>query len=345
MLGVIKVNPDLAGEFQKFHQALAQSRTVLITTTYSIDGDAIGAELALYRIISQKFPAISIEIINQAAISARYRFLPGAELIKPFHKEYLEKRFDLGIVVDGGIDRIGSAKPIFENCQVKVAVDHHMTRFAYPYDIDLCHPTISSTTELIFCLNEQPDFQVELTPELAQYIYLGMVYDTGSFRHSNTTPATHRIAARLLETGFDFTHVLEQGMYLRSESGLHLLGEVLHQVSFNPDHRIAWGLISREMMERWQASSDDVDGIIDNLFLIHGVEIACLITEVGPQAVKVSLRARGGWDVSQIARTLDKNGGGHKKAAGCTLALPKAEAVVTILSTIESAIKRDECRQ
>src|SRR5207249_546473 len=127
----------------------------------------------------------------------------------------------------GGIDRAGRVKLWFDEVATRVFIDHHAVSCDYPYTIRMVETVACSTTELVYQLSQSSIFKTKVTSDFAQSIYLGLVFDTGFFRHSNTTPECMILGAQLLKTGFDFTRVGERGMLERSFSGLQLMAETL----------------------------------------------------------------------------------------------------------------------
>lgn len=159
---------------------------------------------------------------------------------------------------------------------------------------------------------------------MAEAIYVGLIFDTGMFKHSNTRPETLQIAAELMTTGFSHTTVAEKAMMIRSPGAFALLKTLLAQSTFDLQGRYVWSVISYQDFKNSAGDSDDKEGLIDQLFLTDKCEIAAFYFEKSPQEWKISFRARG-WDVATLARSLNPQGGGHKLAAGCSLSGPQNE--------------------
>lgn len=327
-------------EIQKLGKALEASQRVLITAPGAADGDSIGAQLALRRMILQRFPEIKVFVINDEALPPRYLFLPDSEKVftpESFLQVHEKDDFDLGFVVDGGIDRAGRVKSWFDKTKTKVFIDHHAVSCDYPYTIRIVDKLACATTELIYHLSQTPLFQTTIESGFAQQIYLGLVFDTGFFRHSNTTPEAMILAAQLLRTGFDFTRVGERGMLERSYSSLQLMADTLMKSKTTRDGKIIWSVLTQEMLRKYDAIADDREGIIDHLFLTHGVEVALLLFELGNNQVKISLRSQGKLDVAHFARSLTVRGGGHSKAAGAFLEMSISGAEEFVLQNLIKA--------
>ncbi|NBX93607.1 MAG: hypothetical protein EB078_01990 [Proteobacteria bacterium] len=312
-------------EIQRLEKALKNAQRVLITAPGAADGDSIGAQLALRRMILQRFPQTQVFVVNDEALPPRYLFLPDADQVltpETYSQKNNRPNFDIAFVVDGGIDRAGRVKSWFDEVATKVFIDHHSVSCDYPYTIRIVDKLACATTELVYHLSQTQVFKTSIEPCFAQQIYLGLVFDTGFFRHSNTTPEAMILAAQLLRTGFDFTRVGERGMLERSFSSLQLMADTLTKAQTTQNGKIIWSVLTQDMLKKYDAIADDREGIIDHLFLTHGVEVALLLFELSDNQAKISLRSQGQLDVARFARSLTVRGGGHSKAAGAFLEMP-----------------------
>lgn len=325
--------------------ALQKSKRVLITAPGAADGDSIGAQLALQRMILFRFPQIQTFVVNDEELPPRYRFLPDAETVftpETFLSSGEKDQFDTAFVLDGGIDRAGRVRNWFDEVPTTVFIDHHSVSCDYPYTIRIVDADASATTEMVYHLSQSELFHMPIDPLFAQQIYLGLVFDTGFFRHSNTTPQAMILAAELLKTGFDFTRVGERGMLERSLGSLRLMADTLSQAKTSCGGKIIWSVLTQKMLEKYDAIPDDREGIIDHLFLIHGVQVAFLLFELGNNEVKLSLRSQGDTDVASFARLLTVRGGGHRRAAGALLEMPLESAEKAVLQGLSHLIEGDE---
>ena len=341
MLNTDKFIPQL----KKLMPALDAAQNVLLTAPGNADGDSIGSQLALRRMLLHRYPKVQVAIINDEPLPARYRFLPGVENVHTPETYAIAGKstaFDVAFIVDGGIDRAGRVRPYFEAAPVQVFIDHHIVSVDYPYTISMVDPAASSNTELLYYLSQSPHFETPLDPDFCQHIYLGLIFDTGFFRHSNTTPEAMELAAKLLRTGFDFTRVGERGMLERSYASLQLLSDVLCQSKLAANGKIIWSQITLAAMREHHTESDDREGIIDHLFLTVGIDVALLFFELEPNVTKISLRSHGSIDVSRFARSLTEQGGGHKKAAGGIFQMPIDKVVPHVLKELEKWIEKGQ---
>lgn len=322
--------------------ALAGAKRVLITAPGNADGDSIGSQLALRRMILHRYPSAQVFIINDEELPTRYRFLPDVEAVETpesYGRVSNGEVFDVAFVVDGGIDRAGRVRPMFERAPMQVFIDHHQVSADYPYTIRIVDPAASSNTELLYYLSQSPYFETPLDSDFCQHIYLGLIFDTGFFRHSNTTPEAMELAAKLLRTGFDFTRVGERGMLERSFSSVQLLSDTLAKARLEMDGKVIWSVVTMDAMRERGSESDDREGIIDHLYLTVGISVALLFFELGPNLTKVSLRSHGHIDVAKFARSLTVQGGGHKKAAGGIFEMPIDKVVPHVLKELEKRLR------
>lgn len=330
-----------SSELAELEKALKTSKRALITAPAAADGDSIGTQLALRRMILARYPECEVTILNDEELAERYRFMPDVEHVhtpETYAKTGKGGEFDIGFIVDGGIDRAARVKDLYDRTPVKVFIDHHSVSVDYPYTIRIVEPKASSTTELVYYISQSSLFQTPIDREFAQQIYLGLIFDTGFFRHSNTTPEAMELAAQLLRTGFDFTRVGERGMLERTYASLQLLSDTLGRAKLVASGKIIWSVLTQKKLNELKATDDDREGIIDHLFLTQGIDVAILFYELSNGETRISLRSHGNLDVAKFARELTTRGGGHQKAAGANLDRPLDQAVEWVLGRLETAV-------
>ena len=153
--------------------------------------------------------------------------------------------------------------------------------------------------------------------DIAMAIYTGIIHDTGVFQYSNTSPKTMRIAADLLEYGFDFSTLIEETFYEKTYRQNQIMGRALLESIMFLNGRCIVSAVDRKLMEFYHATPKDLDGIVNQLKIIKGVECAVFMYETDNLEYKVSMRSTDRVDVAKVASYF--GGGGHKKAAGCTM--------------------------
>jgi len=289
--------------------ALASSDRVLLTGPIEPDGDSVGACLALQRLLAAR--GVRVDVAGDPA--ARYQWMPGAcDILRDAD---VAPTYDAVVVLDGDRHRlVPSVKVAFDAARVKGLIDHHASSRHDGYTHAWIDRVATSTCEMLYDVLR--DEGVPLDPELATLLYVGAVFDTGGFRYSNTTPATHRMAAVLLETGIDHAAIAARILMERRVVALRATGHVFASAELLLDGALAVGTLSRADQQRLGLAAGDLEGIVDALVYTEGVEVAALLVEKEPGRVKASLRSRGKVDVARLAGDLAPSGGGHAKAAG-----------------------------
>lgn len=342
VLDVFPFDSNLRKEAEKF-QSLAQSaQGILISSTLTSDGDSIGAQLGMLSLLKalRKQGDQDIWIVDQSPVPQRYQFLKGSEKIldiDSFRALKNKPTFDLGITCDGGTERTGDVAEYFSKIPKVVLVDHHAVGSDRSYDSRMLDLNVSSTCELVYLLHEF--FNVEVTKELAEALYVGIVFDTGFFKHSLTKPHTHLVAAHLISTGIDFSKISDRAILERSWEAQLLLKQMLDNMQRLSDGKIILSHWSKNELDQIPFKDGDQEGMINQLYYTDSAEVVVLMTEKVEGDVKVSFRSKGKVNVAELARRLHPEGGGHVRAAGCSLALSLEEARKLILSELRDALR------
>ena len=304
-------------EFARAVAVLRAAERVCVATHENPDGDAIGSLVAAAAGLRSLGKTVRTYLEPGSTIPSELRLLEVAGL---------ERLLDPGslagwtlLTLDcATVRRLGYGhRAVVAAADTVVSIDHHYdnTRFA---DVNLIDGGASSTAEILLDVLEA--LGVALTPEIAQALYVALVTDTGRFQQRTTGPDALRMAARLVDAGVDIQRVYERVFETMPLRKLRLLGVVIHNLVLYEGGRIAISHVERGDFARLAATESDTEGLVDHLRAVSGVEVAALIREP-PLAAdghappnRVSLRSRGGLDVSAIARKT--GGGGHKQAAG-----------------------------
>ena len=274
------------------------------------DGDCMGACLAVKSYIQDNFPGISTDIYLETK-NRSYMFLRGADEIITEAGGY--KEYDLFISIDVSTkERLGFAEKYFDAAKRTLCIDHHVTNpgFALKNWVD---GAASSASEMIY-LTMDDDL---ISKETAECLYVGIINDTGVFQYSGTTERTMQIAGRLMSKGIEFTRIIEDSFYKKTYVQNQILGRTLMESILLLDGRVIVGGIRMKDMDFYGVGPQDLEGIVSQLRVTEGVEVAIFLHETANQEYKVSLRSNGKVDVSAICSYF--GGGGHVKAAGATL--------------------------
>ena len=233
--------------------------------------------------------------------------------------------------------RLGSGGELFDACADKAVLDHHSTNEGFG---DICFVDGEAAACGELALELIRELGVELTREMATWLYVAICTDCGRFGYSSTKPETMIAAAECLRAGIDVDMIHRELYRTRSEGKTRLLGLALQDMQLNADKTVCWCSLPRDMYARAGALPEDRDGIVNYLLEIKGVQVACLAEERGEGATKFSLRSKPPVDVgNQVCAPL--GGGGHACAAGITLNLPLREALEAVLRQIDIALGKE----
>lgn len=297
------------------------------------DGDCVGACLALGRYLQKLLPKAVVEVFLEPP-SDSYACLKGFEEIRTALPE--KKQYDVFFLLDCEMSRMGVFQELFERADKTVNIDHHISNENGCAQINHIRPQVSSTSELVYTLMEKQ----LVDAEIARAVYLGMIHDTGVFQYSNTTPQTLRIAAELIEYGFDFPKMIDESFYEKTYIQNQILGRALLESILFMDGRCICSVIDRKTMDFYDAGPKDLDGIVNQLRIIRGVECAVFLYQTGVLEYKVSMRSCGRVDVAQIACYF--GGGGHVRAAGCTMNGTFHDVINNLSIHIEKQLKEQD---
>lgn len=291
-------------------EILAGAKTVGIAGHVRPDGDCCGSCLALCQYICSYYPQIKADVYLEE-IPNSFRFLKGADCIR--HEASEDQTYDVFFALDcGDAKRLGFAECLFEHAGQTVCIDHHVSNqmFADHNDIE---PDASSTSELVYNLMEKE----RITKEIAEALYLGIVHDTGVFQYSCTKPSTMEAAAELLRKGIHASEIVEKTFYEKTYEQNQVLGKALLESIRLMDGQVIFSYITKASMEYFGVKAKDLEGIVSQLRLTKGVEVAVFLYELQKGEFKVSLRSKQKVDVSKVAQYF--GGGGHVRAAGLTM--------------------------
>jgi phosphoesterase RecJ-like protein len=302
-------------------KSLKNASQILVVSHVNPDGDAIGSTLAAGQIVQSL--GVPVTLVNESPVPEKLTILPGADQIQlPSH---VSKRFSVIIAVDAAdISRIGECQQLFADDPVIINIDHHATNDHFGA-INVIRADAAATVEILYDWVKQLD--ISISEELATVLYAGLLTDTGGFRYSNTSSSVLRIAADLLEAGAASYELADRLLESISVSYLEQLKNALGTIQIVLDGKVAY-ITSEE---------DDNDGLVNFARNIEGVDVGILFRPRDENHVKVSMRSRNIIDVSEIALSL--GGGGHARAAGCTVNGTMDEVIHNVLQKMKEAFE------
>jgi len=312
-------------------EVLKGAESVLICTHINMDGDAVGSAAALCRGLRMLGKEAYVLIEDQ--MPAYLKFMDKGYFTQD---QNVIAEPDVSVCVDcGDFSRFPLRKNAFLRGRTTVCIDHHRTTKEF-CDYNHVDPEASATGELIFGLLEEmgagPD------AEIGEAVFTAITTDTGNFQYSNTTKNCHLIMAKLYDWGVDVNRASVEIYENERLEKLQVTVKALETLQLLGGGKGAIAHLTKAEMDEIGAAPDETDGVIDKLRSIAGVEYAAFIKEKEPGIIRVSMRAKRLGNVAEIAAR--NNGGGHIKAAGCTLEMPIEEAVELIKKELEAAIEK-----
>ena len=310
---------------------LKAAESVLIFTHINMDGDALGSAAALCKGLRSMGKESYILVEDQ--IPAYLGFLDNGYCT--YDQEVL-KNADVSVCVDcGDFSRFPKRKEKFLEGKATICIDHHRTTSEF-CDYNYVDPDAAATGELIFALLKELGCGPDI--EAGEAIFAAITTDTGNFQYSNTNKNCHMIMAELYDWGVDPNRVSVEVYENERLEKLVVTVKALESLEIICGGKAAIAHLTKAEMDKTGAAPDETDGVIDRLRSISGVEYAAFLKEKEPGIIRVSMRAKRLGNVAEIAAR--NNGGGHIKAAGCTLEMSMEEAIDVIKKEFEAAIAK-----
>ncbi|WP_010269454.1 DHH family phosphoesterase [Paenibacillus senegalensis] len=305
----------------------------LIVSHVNPDGDAISSTLAVAYMLKQL--GKTYIAVNEDDIPERFRYLWGYEDWLRTEQLPPDAVYDAVISVDcADYARIGTLKDRLSPATPHLNIDHHSTNNGFGSEV-LIREEAAATAEI---LDDLADFLgVTWSKDLADCIYTGLLTDTGGFRYSNTSPAVLRKASRLVERGVQASELAQCLLEQITSAHVQLLQRALSRLAFEFDGKLAWIYVTLQDIAETKASNEDLEGLVNYPKNIEGVETGMLLKEVSEGVYKASLRSHAIVDVAKVAQQF--GGGGHKRAAGCTIEGTLQEAAEQLVKEVGLVLK------
>lgn len=296
------------------------------------DGDCVGSCMALYLYLRNKYPEKSIYVYMEN-IPEVFRYIcDGYDIIT----DYRDTQPELFISLDcSDSERLGDALKLFKNTENTINIDHHISNLSFA-NINHFVADSSSTCEVLYELMDSE----YINEEIATALYTGIIHDSGVFQYSNTSKRTMEIGGLLIEKGVKHDVIIDESFYRKNYNQNLLMARCILESKLYLDNTCIVSVATKAIMDEYNAKASDLDGIVNQLRITRGTDCAVFLHEVNENEYKVSLRANNDMDVSKVA--LMYGGGGHIKAAGCTLSGTPEEIITKLLVSIERV--RNEIR-
>src|SRR5688572_9745132 len=325
-------------KIQEFKEYLKSPRKAVILTHFKPDADALGSSLGLSRYLKKK--GHTVNVITPSDYPDFISWMAGNKDVMVFTKEKSDKaaslinQAELIFCLDfSSLNRINDLGGMVRNSSSKkVLIDHHLEpeKFA---EFEQWDTNAASTAELVFQLIDELGDKSLIDAEMADCLYAGIMTDTGSFRHSNTSHQVCQIASELVEKGANPYKVSKLIYDTNTIERLRLMGYVLSEkLQVLPKYRTAYMALSAEELKRFGSQTGDTEGLVNYGLSIKGIKLSVLISD-RRENIKLSLRSLGSFSVNDMART-HFEGGGHRNAAGGQTTLTLDQTVKKFLDIL-----------
>ena len=287
---------------------LKDVKSVGITGHIRPDGDCTGSVLALYNYIVENMPETDVDLYLEQPDSEFY-YLKNIDKIKNTPED---KKYDVFFVLDcSSLDRIEPFISCFNNASKTVCIDHHVSNTGFT-DLSKIEPQASSACEVLYGTMDAD----KISRNVAECIYTGIIHDTGVFKYSCTSKKTMEIAGEMMEKGIDYSDIIDNTFYKKTYVQNQILGRALLESVLIYDGKCIFTTVTMDEKEFYGVTGRELGGIVEQLRLTDGVEVAIFLYQTGEEEYKVSLRSKKKIDVAAIATQF--GGGGHVRAAGYT---------------------------
>lgn len=324
--------PALIGRIADYVQ---RAKRVLVVSHIDPDGDALGSQLAFGEYLESL--GKEVFLLRDSAIPDKYEFLPGIDKVVPAESMVDDFAVDTAVILEcPNPQRVGSTMKYITEDVAVLDIDHHPDAQELGA-INWFETSASSVGEMLCEYFDTTN--VRITPTMATCLYTAILTDTGRFRFPATSERTMELAGQLITAGANPQDICDHVYYRMRPSTLRLTGLVLHDIEFHHDNRICFVTMTNDMLARSGAEKAESDGIVD--FTMYGADVraGAFFKEVNDKETKVSMRSRGGIDVSAVAAEF--GGGGHRNAAGCRITGNLEHAKSTILGKLQEALNAD----
>ncbi len=311
-------------QFKKHHK-------FLITAHNNPDGDSIGSQLSLRRMLVSL--GKEVDIIGKDKIPDSYKFLSDVEYIRDIQGLSYED-YDCLVVVDSSnIERTCIGSHQFPKSKI-INIDHHKDNTNFG-EFNFVNANASSASEIVYKIFSQMDIPIDTV--IAELIYTGIFTDTGGLRFSNSNPDSFDICGKMVSAGAKPDYINNALYNNNSLAKFKMRGKIHFDAKNMLNGKVCFLELDASMIEELGAKEEDVEGISDEALSVAGTEIG-VFARYYPNKVKFNLRSKGKVNVGVIAKKL--GGGGHPQASACSVEYSKEVAIKKLMSEIELVLSR-----
>ena len=312
-----------------FRELLSKDR-ICIYMHRSPDGDTIGSALALERVLKNAGKRVCLACSD--IVPRRLRFVTdGIIAFEPVFEPAVK------VSIDVASEKLLGTKYENEAHDFDYCIDHHYTNTHYAKKTVVC-PDASSAGEVLFMLLEQTGTTIDA--KTAEYLYTAISFDTGCFKFSNVRPQTHLAAAKLISIGFDTADINRQLFDVAPMKQLLLEKTVIDNIRTYLDGKVSLCCITQDMLKGLGLEDSETDGMTNVVRRLEGSMVSVTMRQLSDGTIRVSLRSECDFNVADVAACF--GGGGHVRAAGCSLDGEPAEAIERIVSVISEKWNKTE---
>lgn len=305
-------------------EEINKAKDIVILTHENPDGDAIGSALAMYLTLKRLGKEVDVIIPEFPKI---FKFLPCSDEVK---KEGKEENYDLAISVDvTGIKRLNGFARYFENANVRIQIDHHQVNEMFA-DFNFVNPDSPACAQTLIFVIEK--LGIDIDEKIGTCLLTGIITDTGGFQYEGVSAETFEFASWLLTKGVKVSNIYKKVLQTRTKANFELRKMVMDRMEFLDNGKVTFTYITFDDLEKVNAEAGAHEGLVEIGRDVEGVEVSIFLREI-EGGFKASLRSNEYVNVSDVCLTY--NGGGHIRAAGCTILGTLEEAKEKIIKEVE----------
>lgn len=316
-------------QMSRLIEMIETAETIAVLGHIHPDGDCVGSCLAVCNYIREQYPEKVVQVYLEKP-PVKFNYLKYFDEI--CQDAHTGKTYDLCICLDSAaLDRLGEFAAYLDSAQASICLDHHVTNSGYAQENFVLEA--SSASEVVYGFLDLD----KISKETAECIYTGILHDTNVFKNSNTTEHTMEVAGKMMSKGINFAKIIDESFYRKTYVQNQILGRALLESVVFLHGTCIFSVVRRRDMEFYGVESTDLDGIVDQMRITKGVEVAIFLYEIENHVFKVSMRSNNYVNVSKVAAYF--GGGGHIRASGCTMNGSVHDVINNLSGQIEAQMK------
>ena len=316
-------------QMSRLIEMIETAETIAVLGHIHPDGDCVGSCLAVCNYIREQYPEKVVQVYLEKP-PVKFNYLKYFDEI--CQDAHTGKTYDLCICLDSAaLDRLGEFAAYLDSAQASICLDHHVTNSGYAQENFVLEA--SSASEVVYGFLDLD----KISKETAECIYTGILHDTNVFKNSNTTEHTMEVAGKMMSKGINFAKIIDESFYRKTYVQNQILGRALLESVVFLHGTCIFSVVRRRDMEFYGGESTDLDGIVDQMRITEGVEVAIFLYEIENHVFKVSMRSNNYVNVSKVAAYF--GGGGHIRASGCTMNGSVHDVINNLSGQIEAQMK------